>query len=389
MLTFIIESNKIFGPDTNKQTTFILCADDNSQMNAVWDVDPTQSWDGVDGATSLLDAGALSSLPYGDAEVAEAAAVSDGLPTYRGGKSKHSAVTGIPVVSGAGSGNGYGGISPVLPTSRAFRKPGSQTAEEAALEDYLVERAVDEGMALHHARLENAHNRYSISVAFGEILEEIEQEDVWRNAEPLLPGTELRMPTWIRASEAMEPLLDDLNEATRLYEIEQTEINIQEAEDHILDQVESARKLLSLTDPKAGLSVEPEGMEGDALDELFGDGDTLLPGASSLLEGEEEEIRKLAEGKENSIMNSLLEEILPEVGGYALDYADLMGENIGGNPGMIAGALQQLTNEVDSVLEEKMQAEQGSSDDHNAENSDAEEEEGIEEEEEESTDESA
>ena len=296
----------------------------------------------MDGSTSLLDTGALSSLPYGDAEAAEAAAASEGVPTYRGGSSKS---------GGRGDGRPFtSSIPPVLPTNRAFRKPGTQTPEEAALEDYLMEKAVEEAMSLHHERLENAHSRYSIAVSFGQILEEIEQEDVWRNAEPLLPGTELRMPTWIRASEAMSPLLDELNEATKQFELEESEARIQQWEDRIIDEVESARKLLSLTDPKAGLSVEMDASSGDALDELFGDDETLLPGTADLLDGEEGELRRLTEGKENSIMNSLLEEILPEVGGYALDYADLVGE--AGGPGMFSGALQALTDEVDSALEE-------------------------------------
>ena len=302
-----------------------------------------QSWDGVDGAVSLLDTGALSSLPYGDDEAAEAAAAaSEGVPTYRGSAGR-----------GGQSERSFGGGGiPALPTSRAFRKPGSQTAEEAALEDYLMEKAVDEGMVLHHARLEKAHNRYAVASAFGEVLEQIEQEDVWRNSEPLLPGTELRMPTWIRASEAIAPLIDELNEKIAAYEMEQSEIKLQEAEDQIIDQVEAARKLLSLTDPRAGLAVQPEAVEPEALDELFGDLDTLLPGASSLLEGEEGELRRMAEGQENSIMNSLLEEILPEVSGYALDYADLVGKDAGGNQGMLSGALQALSDEVDTALEE-------------------------------------
>jgi len=314
-----------------------------------------QSWDGVDGAVSLLDTGALSSLPYGDDEAAEAAvAASEGVPTYRGSSGRG----GQQPERSFGGGGGGGGI-PVLPTSRAFRKPGSQTPEEAALEDYLMEKAVDEGMILHHARLEKAHNRYAVASAFGEVLEQIEQEDVWRNSEPLLPGTELRMPTWIRASEAIAPLIDDINEKIAAYEMEQSEIKLQEAEDQIIDQVEAARKLLSLTDPRAGLPVQPDAVEVGALDELFGDLDTLLPGASSLLEGEEGELRRMAEGQENSIMNSLLEEILPEVSGYALDYADLVGKDAGGSQGMLSGALQALSDEVDTALEE-VEMERGS-----------------------------
>eukprot|EP00890_Picochlorum_soloecismus_P005168 jgi/Picsp_1/5652/NSC_03011-R1_tim17 domain-containing protein len=315
----------------------------NDFLGSSWEADPMQSWDGVDGSVSLLDTGALSSLPYGDDEAAEAAAAaSEGVPTYRGSGGRG----GQPERSFGG-----GGI-PVLPTSRAFRKPGSQTPEEAALEDYLMEKAVDEGMALHHARLERAHSRYAVASAFGEILEQIEQEDVWRNSEPLLPGTELKMPTWIRASEAIAPLIDELNEKIAAYEMEQSEIRIQEAEDQIIDQVEAARKLLSLTDPRAGLPVQPDAVETGALDELFGDLDTLLPGASNLLEGEEGEMRRMVEGQENSIMNSLLEEILPEVSGYALDYADLIGKDAGGNQGMLSGALQALSDEVDTALEE-------------------------------------
>lgn len=297
-----------------------------------------QSWDGVDGSLSLFDDKALSSLPFGDVEAEEAAAAaSEGVPTYRGSS-----------VSDQGNARG---ISPSLPTVRSFKKPGTQTPEEAALEEFLMSQAVDQGMELHHARLEAAHNRYSVASAFGELLQDIEQDDVWRNAEPLLPGTDVRIPTWIRASEAIMPLMDGLNERTKEFEAEQSELGIREGEEQILEEVELARKLLSLTDPKAGLSIDTGAMEMDALDAFFGDADTLLPGTEDILEGEEGEFRRLVQGQENSVMNSLLEEILPEISGYALDYADLAGDGPG-SPGMLSGALQALTEEVDTVLEE-------------------------------------
>lgn len=300
--------------------------------------DPMQSWDGVDGSLSLFDDKALSSLPFGDVEAEEAAAAaSEGVPTYRGS-------------NGSDQGN-VRGMSPSLPTARSFKKPGTQTPEEAAMEEFLMAQAVDQGMELHHARLEGAHNRYSVASAFGELLQSIEQDDVWRNAEPLLAGTDVRIPTWIRASEAIMPLMDDLNEKTKQFEVEQSERTLQEGEEQILEEVESARRLLSLTDPKAGLSVDTGATEMDALDAFFGDVDTLLPGTADILEGEEGEIRRLSQGQENSVMNSLLEEILPEISGYALDYADLAGDGAGG-PGMLSGALQALSDEVDTVLEE-------------------------------------
>ena len=207
-----------------------------------------------------------------------------------------------------------------------------------------MDRAVDEGMTLHHARLEAAHNRFSVASAFGEMLEDIEQDDVWRNAEPLLPGTEMRIPTWIRASEAIM-----LNTKTKVFETEFSEYSLQGAEEEILEQVEAARKLLSLTDPKAGLSVDNDVADTDVLDEFFADGDTLLPGALDVLHGEEGELRRLAEAKDNSVMNSLLEEILPEISGYALDYGD---GQTGMGGGMLSGALQALSDEVDTVLDE-------------------------------------
>lgn len=326
-----------------------------------WETDPMQSWDGLDGSASLLDAGALSSLPFGDVEAEEvAAAASEGVPTYRGKE--------------RGADQNLRGLPSMLPTSRTFRKPGTQTPQEAALEDFLMDRAVDEGMELHHARLEAAHNRYSVASAFGNVLQEIEQEDVWRNAEPLLPGTDMRIPTWIRASEAIMPLMDRLNEETIEYEKELTEAGLQEMEEQILEEVEAARKLLSLTDPKAGLSVESDIADMDALDEFFGDSETLLPGTANMLEGEDRENQMLAEGKENSIVNSLLEEILPEISGYALDYADLTGD-ASGNPSMLSGALQSLTEEVDTVLEEEEDEEEKveSSDDEDGVDADEEE----------------
>ncbi len=298
-----------------------------------------QSWDGLDGSISLFDDKALSSLPFGDVEAEEAAAAaSEGVPTYRGGSA-----------DGQFPGAARGGIPPTLPNSRVFRKPGTQTPEEAAMEEFLMDRAVDEGMTLHHARLEAAHNRYSVASAFGELLEDVEQDDVWRNAEPLLPGTEMRIPTWIRASEAIMPMMDELNDKTKVFEVEYSEYSMLGAEEEIQEQVEAARKLLSLTDPKAGLSVDSDVADADVLDEFFADGDTLLPGALDVLHGEEGELRRLAEAKDNSVMNSLLEEILPEISGYALDYGDGQ-TGVGG--GMLSGALQALSDEVDTVLDE-------------------------------------
>lgn len=322
--------------DSGSWSGFSSESDDESMRRA--QRDPMQSWDGVDGSLSLFDDKALSSLPFGDVEAEEAAAAaSEGVPTYRGS-------------SGSDQGN-VRGMSPSLPTARPFKKPGTQTPEEAAMEEFLMAQAVDQGMELHHARLEAAHNRYSVASAFGELLQNIEQDDVWRNAEPLLPGTDVRIPTWIRASEAIMPLMEGLNERTREFEIEQSERTLQDGEEQILEEVESARRLLSLTDPKAGLSVDTSATEMDALDAFFGDAETLLPGAADIIDGEEGEMRRLSHGKENSVMNSLLEEILPEISGYALDYADLAGDNTG-SPGMLSGALQALTDEVDTVLEE-------------------------------------
>ena len=113
--------------------------------------------------------------------------------------------------------------------------------------------------------------------------------------------------------------------------------------------MEAARKLHSLTDPKAGLSIDSDVADLDALDEFFADGDTLLPGALDVLHGEEGELRRLAESKENSVINSLLEEILPEISGYALDYGE------GGV--MLSGALQALSYDVESVLDEESDGE--------------------------------
>jgi len=159
----------------------------------------------------------------------------------------------------------------------------------------------------------------------------------------------MRIPTWIRASEAILPLMEELNAKTRAFENEYSEHSLQEGEQKILEEVEAARKLLSLTDPKAGLSIDSDVADLDALDEFFADGDTLLPGALDVLHGEEGELRRLAESKENSVMNSLLEEILPEISGYALDYGE------GG--GMLSGALQALSDDVESVLDEESDVE--------------------------------
>ena len=142
-----------------------------------------------------------------------------------------------------------------------------------------MNEAVDAGMWLHHARLENSHSTYATSIRFGALLEEVESEDVRRGAAPVVPGTGMKIPSWIRASENIMPQLDALNAAQAALEIEMNDAERQRVRDLIFEEVSAAQELLAVTDPFAGVSLPDPTAAPEALDELFGDSETLLPGA--------------------------------------------------------------------------------------------------------------
>jgi hypothetical protein len=201
----------------------------------------------------------------GESETEEAAEVdSEGLPSYRAA-SRSSKSYGVPSVP--------------VPNAMPVRNLEDLTPEEAALEEYLMNEAVDAGMWLHHEKLEKAHSRYSVSMKFGQLLEDVESEDIRRGASPVVPGTGLKMPSWIRATEELLPQLDALNAATIKAEIEANDAELKRVRDSIMEEVEAAAQLLAVTDPFAGVTLEDPAAAPEALDDLFGDLDTLLPGA--------------------------------------------------------------------------------------------------------------
>lgn len=254
----------IFSPffsDSDSETTKTwTTADIENQWSST-----SEAWEGSDPGGSLGIGVALQSLPMGESETEEAAEVdSEGLPSYRAA-SRSSKSYGVPSVP----------VANAMPV----RNIEDLTPEEAALEEYLMNEAVDAGMWLHHEKLEKAHSRYSVSMKFGQILEDVESEDIRRGAAPVVPGTGLKMPSWIRATEELLPQMDALNAATIKAEIEANEAELKRVRDNIMEEVEAAAQLLAVTDPFAGVSLEDPTAAPEALDDLFGDVDTLLPGA--------------------------------------------------------------------------------------------------------------
>ena len=252
-----------FFPDSDSDTTKTwTTADIENQWKST-----SEAWEGSDPGGSLGIGIALQSLPMGESETEEAAEVdSEGLPSYRAA-SRSSKSYGVPSVP--------------VPNAMPVRNLEDLTPEEAALEEYLMNEAVDAGMWLHHEKLEKAHSRYAVSIKFGHLLEDVESEDIRRGAAPVVPGTGLKMPSWIRATEELLPQMDALNAATVKAEIEANDKELKRVKDSIMEEVEAAAQLLAVTDPFAGVSLEDPAAAPEALDDLFGDLDTLLPGAWS------------------------------------------------------------------------------------------------------------
>jgi len=264
-------------------------------------------------------------------EAAEvAAAASEGRPTYRNSRG---------IGGGGGGSDAYGRSSYSLP-QMATGVAGEVSAEQAALENYLMEQAVDAGMVLHHARLESAHNRFVVSLRFAELLEEVEMEDVRRGVAPVLEGTGQKMPTWIRASEFLAPEMPALNEAAAKAEIVASEAELKRVKNSLMDQIDALGRLLAETDPQAGIRVEDLPAPPEALEDLFWDDETLLPGV-----GNDEEDVDAREGGA-ALLTQFLKEILPD-SGSGLEFTDL------GGGGTLPASLQELGGEVSSALRER------------------------------------
>jgi hypothetical protein len=284
-----------------------VCAVDisDTDLDAAWHAaSPLQSWDGIDGAPTPFSVSSLSSLPLGDVDAAEAAAAAnEGLPTYRttslGGGSKRT--TGYGGVSGGPAGSTSASLpsrgrqqqqqkqqqqAGAIAASGLFLKPLEEMdPQQAALEDLLMHRAVDEAMALHHERMETGHSRFATALRFGELLEAVELEDYHRGTVPLLPGTGQKLPTWVRAAEVLHEEMPELNALAAAVEEAASEAELQRVKDAILEEVDSAVRLLADVDPQAGISRQELPASESALEDLFGDEEdgTLLPGVGPLL----------------------------------------------------------------------------------------------------------
>ena len=159
-----------------------------------------------------------------------------------------------------------------------LRDPDKLPPEDMALEQFLMDQTLDYGMWLHHHYMETSHSRYATAIKFGQLIEEVEQEDVRMGKSPLVEGTGLKFPSWIRAAEALIPELEGLNAAQQAAELKWTEAELERVRNMIVEEGKAARQLVAVTDPFAGISPEEEPVAPEALEELFGDEDTLLPG---------------------------------------------------------------------------------------------------------------
>lgn len=312
------------------------------------DISLDQTWDGVDGSSSLLNTGSLSSLPFGEAEAAEAAAAAtEGLPTYR-----NSSRTG----GNSSSAPRYASSPSMLPINGYVGPPEDMSPEQAALEDYLMNHAVSEGMKQHHARREHAHSRFAVSVKFAELLERVESDDVRRNAAPILQGTSQKMPTWIRAGEELNELMDELNTVQAEAEVHWNVEQHARMQDEILEDVEKAMRLLAATNPTAGITMDEATDGTESLDELFGsDESTLLPGVgrAGLLTGDENGSREGSSRRR--MISKFLDEIFPEGSDFSADIADSVFG--GGDPrSETERALASIDEDVEKALEERYQS---------------------------------
>lgn len=222
-----------------------------------------------------------------DDEASSLGAGGESLPTYRTSSHSPSRLAGASTASNAGgvSSSRYTYASTTSSGGISVRDPDSVPPEVQAIEDLLMERAVDEAMVWHHKRNEISHSRYATATRFGEILEAVELDDVRRGAIPLLDGTGEKYPSWIRAAEILHEQIPEINAETEAIEIAASEAELQRVKDAILEEVDNAVRLLSDIDPQAGIGRDEIAPDLEtSLEELFGDEDdgTLLPGADAL-----------------------------------------------------------------------------------------------------------
>lgn len=89
--------------------------------------------------------------------------------------------------------------------------------EDVAMEDYLMEKAWDETLTLHHDNLNRCVNKFAITHRMAEVLEEIEAEDALMNRDH---DPKHYLPAWMRAVKVINDNLDQINKETREAEAE-------------------------------------------------------------------------------------------------------------------------------------------------------------------------
>ncbi|PSC69911.1 outer envelope pore 16-chloroplastic mitochondrial isoform B [Micractinium conductrix] len=157
-------------------------------------------------------------------------------------------------------------------------------AEAQALRDDKVDKFMQTALSLHHSFGERAHNRYAICVRFGELIEQIEQDD-W---DLPMEGESQGLPSWVRAALALEEEYDVLNEEA--YEEDQlrSAAEVQFFEDAVEQHVQRQLDLLEMADSGSGKTLRSGGAEAADDASL----DSLLRG---VLPGTDDEFDKAAE----------------------------------------------------------------------------------------------
>jgi hypothetical protein len=311
----------------NTLTLTPTCAKNNAEPGAAGALSSSldlEDWDGVGPAGALWSGGALSSLPYREDDGAGGAGAGGGAAAAAGGGAAGGGAPGAPSYRGGGAAAAPDARAPrtygaaALPTLGLLGAAPAPTAEAAALEDFLRERAVDAAMVLHHAAAEADLNRYAGTMRLAALLEAVEQEDVRLGAAPMLPGTGQKVPSWIRAREALHPELPALHAAQVAAEAAASAAAVRAARERLLDEVAAAAALLAETRPAAGLARDDAtaaAAEADlTLDDLMMD---VLPGAAPAPD----------DGSD------FLDELVPGGGHFPLSAADieaLSGEGPGG-----------------------------------------------------------
>ncbi|KAL4428488.1 hypothetical protein ABPG75_002577 [Micractinium tetrahymenae] len=129
-------------------------------------------------------------------------------------------------------------------------------AEAQALRDDMVDRVMDEAMALHHYFFENANNRYAIAARFGQLIEEIEYDD-WNLP---IEGEDQGVPSWCRAAFALRGEYDALNAQALLDDERRSEEEMAFFESQVNEHIERQLRWMELTERGASArEIEDEG----------------------------------------------------------------------------------------------------------------------------------